>query len=48
MKDKKEPRARYGSGSLFKRGEIWHIQWRTVKRNPGGKSEYILHRETTG
>jgi|HubBroStandDraft_6_1064221.scaffolds.fasta_scaffold01095_24 integrase len=48
MKTKPKKKARYGSGSLGLRGSIWHIAYREVKRNPGGKSEYIRHRESSG
>lgn len=44
MKTKK---ARYGSGSLKQRGNIWWIQYRSVKRLPDGTSEYVRHREST-
>lgn len=48
MKTGKPKRARYGSGMLWQRGDIWHIKWREIKRHPDGRTEYIQHSETTG
>jgi integrase len=46
-KNQPKKKARYGSGSLKKRGNIWWIQVREVKHNPDGTSEYIRHQDST-
>lgn len=40
-------RGRYGSGSIYQRGRIFHVSYREVKRLPGGTPKYIQHREST-
>jgi integrase len=47
MKQKQQKKARYGSGSLKKRGNVWWIQVREVKHLPNGESQYIRHQEST-
>lgn len=47
MKENKKPRARYGSGSLYQRGDIWHVQYREVKHLSNGKTDYVRHRVST-
>ena len=47
MKQKQPKKARYGSGSLGLRGNIYWIQYREVKHLPNGETEYVRHREST-
>ncbi len=47
MKGKRKPRARYGSGSLYQRGLIWHVKYREVRRSPDGTASYVQHRVST-
>jgi integrase len=44
---KEKQKARYGSGSLYQRGAIWHVSYREVKRLPDGNTKYVQHRVST-
>jgi integrase len=47
VKEKRKSRARYGDGSLYLRGSIWHVKYREVKRLPDGTTRYVQHRYST-
>ncbi|HTX13700.1 MAG TPA: tyrosine-type recombinase/integrase [Candidatus Baltobacteraceae bacterium] len=40
-------RARYGDGSIYRRGNVLWIKWREVRRRPDGIVDYIQHAEST-